>query len=135
MMIVWNDSMRTGVANIDAQHRELIERFNEFSDAIERGRGREETGALLDFVQFYAQWHFEREEHCMDEYRCPVAATNKAAHRYFTRRFGWLYEQYQQSDVDPRTIQETLTELETWIVEHITKVDTRLNPCVSAAGQ
>lgn len=131
MMIAWDESLLTGVPNIDAQHKELIDRFNELSDAVARGKGREETGRLLDFLQFYAQWHFEREEHCMDEYQCPAAAANKAAHQYFNRRFGWLYEQYQQSDVNPQTVSDTLAELETWIVNHIMKIDTRLGPCMN----
>jgi len=136
MMIEWSDALSTGMPYIDAQHKELIAHFNELSDAVVRGKGREETGALLDFLQFYAQWHFEREEHCMDEYRCPAAATNKAAHRYFVQRFNWLYEQYQRSDVNPHTVKDTLSDLEAWIVGHILKVDTRLKPCLNGdAGQ
>lgn len=129
-MIVWNDAMQTGVSYIDAQHKELIEHFNALYTAIEQGKGREETGKLLDFLQFYAQWHFEREEHCMEAYQCPAAAANSAAHRYFVRRFDWLYEQYQQSDVDARIVQDTLAELETWVVNHIVKIDTRLGACM-----
>lgn len=132
-MIVWNAALATGVPNIDAQHQELIEHFNALAAAVEQGRGREETGALLDFLQFYALWHFEREEHCMDEYRCPAAAANKAAHHYFKRRFGWLYEQYQESDANPQTVSDTLAELETWIVSHIARIDTRLGPCVNGS--
>ena len=133
-MIVWNAALATGVPHIDAQHKELIEHFNALAAAVEQGRGREETGALLDFLQFYARWHFEREERCMDEYRCPAAAVNKAAHHYFNQRFGWLYEQYQRSDVNPQTVSDTLAELETWIVNHIARIDTRLGPCVNSSA-
>lgn len=132
--IVWNETLSTGIPYIDSQHKELIENFNKLSEAVKQGKGRQETGALLDFLQFYAQWHFEREEHCMDEHRCPAAAANKAAHRYFIRRFSWLYEQYQRSDVNPQIVRETLADLEAWIIGHIMKVDAQLKPCVNGTS-
>lgn len=64
-MITWDDSMTTGVPEIDAQHKELFEKMNEFAEALACGKGRAETGEMLDFLQFYAQWHFQREETCM----------------------------------------------------------------------
>ena len=133
MMIAWNAALSTGVPYIDAQHKELIEHFNTLSDAVEQGKGREETGALLDFLQFYALWHFEREEHCMDEHKCPAAAANKASHQYFIQRFGQLYEQYQQSDVNSRVVRDALADLEVWIVNHIMKVDVQLRQCVHSS--
>jgi hemerythrin len=123
--------MTTGVPEIDAQHKELLNRFNEFVEALLTGKGREEAGKTLDFLQFYAQWHFQREEKCMDEYRCPVAAANRAAHRQFLERFGQLYEQYQDSDVNPEVMYNTFWELQDWIIKHIKRVDTQLVSCVN----
>ncbi|MCC7447227.1 MAG: hemerythrin family protein [Anaerolineae bacterium] len=129
-MITWDDSMSTGVPEIDAQHKELLDKMNEFADALEHGKGRGETGEMLDFLQFYAQWHFQREEACMDQHQCPVAAFNKQAHRQFTEKFGQLYEQYQHSNVDPRLITNTYAELQNWFVNHIRRVDAQLYTCV-----
>lgn len=127
--IIWNDAMDTGVTEIDAQHRELITQFNALVAAIEQGKGREETGEILDFLQFYAEWHFSREERCMAERQCPIAETNHRAHGAFLRTFKRLYDLYYQSNVDPRLISETLKELETWIITHIIKIDTQLRFC------
>jgi hemerythrin len=133
-MIFWDDSMKTGVPEIDSQHMELIEHFNQFSLALEQRKGREAAGQILDFLQFYAQWHFGREERCMEEYHCPVATANKKAHADFLKKFGKLYEQYQISDVNPQIIWCAFEELEAWIVNHIMRVDTRLNECVTHGG-
>jgi hemerythrin len=133
LMIMWNESMTTGVSEIDVQHKELLGKFNELYEALTAGKGREETGKMLDFLQFYAQWHFEREERCMDHYQCPVAMANKEAHRNFLKRFGELYERYQESDIDPAVVLNTFVELQDWIINHIMRIDTQLNPCV--AGQ
>lgn len=133
-MIVWDkETMSTGFDYIDTQHQHLIEQFNKLSDAIEHGKGREETGAVLDYLQFYTKWHFEREESCMEKYGCPVADANYNAHRIFLKKIDRLYEHYQESDTDPRLIFETVGELKEWIVRHIVGVDTNLHSCVPRA--
>ena len=130
-MIKWDDSMSTGIDNIDAQHKELIDNFDALLEAVAQGRGREETGEILDFLQFYSQWHFEREEHYMAEYNCPAAEENIEAHNVFRDRFGQLYEQYQSSNVDMKIMADTVNELTVWVLNHIITVDAQLYPCVA----
>ncbi len=36
----WTDDLKTGVAMIDAHHRELVEAVNDLAGAINRGEGR-----------------------------------------------------------------------------------------------
>lgn len=130
-MIAWDDTMTTGIPYIDRQHQTLIEKFNVLLEAVHNGAGREETGEILDFLQFYASWHFEREERCMTEYACPVAKANQNSHATFLTKFQRLYDAYHDSDVDPNIIYDTLDELAAWIVNHIQKIDTELNHCVT----
>jgi hemerythrin len=131
-MITWDNSMATGLSDLDAQHREIIKKFNEFSEALwcPNGMDRQVAGEVLDFLQFYALWHFEREEKCMERYHCPAAAVNKHAHAEFIKKFGGFYEQWQAGGMDLKLVRETYLELEKWIVTHIRQVDTELYPCV-----
>lgn len=131
-MITWDDSMSTGLPQIDAQHQEIIERYNELSVALARGSGadRVAAGEMLDFLQFYSTWHFEREEKCMDEYRCPVAQTNREAHAEFIAMFGDFYERWQVSTMSWELVRSTYAELGRWIENHIRGIDTALLVCV-----
>lgn len=135
-MIAWDDSMSTGLPNIDAQHKEIIGKYNELAEAMAEGKGadRRVAGELLDFLQFYSKWHFEREEECMEEYRCPAAAANKKAHAEFMAMFGQLYEQWWATSMDPRLVQATFERVGQWIVTHIQRVDSQLLACVREAG-
>ena len=135
-MITWDDSMSTGLPNIDAQHKEIIEKYNELAEALAQGSAaaRSVAGELLDFLQFYAAWHFEGEEKCMEEYKCPVAKANRQAHAEFLVMFGRLYEEWWSATMDPELVQETFTKVGEWIVNHIQRVDTQLLPCVREAG-
>ncbi len=134
-MIEWTHEMSTGIAEIDMQHKELIKRFNLLSDALNEGRGREETGKLLNFVQFYTDWHFGREERCMEEYGCPIAEHNRDQHSWFLEEFTRLYDHYYAEDTDPDVIVKTFASLERWIVDHIMRTDGELRSCVPKAQQ
>ena len=133
-MITWDESMSTGLKDIDAQHKEIITKFNEFSAAIEHGYGADLdlAGEILDFLQFYAVWHFEREEHCMAQYQCPVAQINKQAHAEFVKKFGRFYEHWQEHGIDINVTYQTFIELEEWIRNHIIGIDTQLRGCVNS---
>ena len=129
-MITWDDSMSTGVALIDAQHKMLFQKFNEFSESISGNMAREAATEILDFLQFYATWHFGREEKCMAEYNCPAAAQNKQAHAEFLSTFGGFYEQWQNRTISPELVSKTYQELENWLLNHVARTDTQLLPCV-----
>lgn len=132
-MLTWDDSMATGIPAIDGQHRELIERYNAFDAALSSSSlsARDEAGEILDFLQFYAIWHFEREEHCFEEYQCPIAAANKQAHAEFIESFGQFYEQWQTEGMDQRLIRATFADLGAWIQNHILGLDTQARFCLN----
>jgi hemerythrin len=131
-MLNWHAGMTTGVPELDHHHRQIIDRFNEFTACISLGESerRAEAGRILDFLQFYAQWHFRREEALMEKYRCPAAAENKRAHAEFLKRFGGLYEEWQTKGMDPVLVDDTFAALMEWIMNHIQGVDTRLKEVV-----
>lgn len=130
-MIIWDDSMRTGVTILDEQHKMLFQKFNEFSEALSEVTARETAGDMLDFLQFYIDWHFGQEERCMHEYKCPIAAKNKQAHAEFVKTFGQFYTQWQEGTMTPELMRQTYTELENWLVHHVLRTDTQLRSCVA----
>jgi hemerythrin len=130
-MIIWDEAtMATGVPELDAQHKMLFKKFNEFSEAITRKNSLEAAGDILDYLQFYAKWHFGEEEKCMDEYKCPIAANNKKAHAEFREKFERFYTEWQTGNMTAKLAQKTYNELEQWLVHHVARTDTQLRPCV-----
>jgi hemerythrin len=80
MSVSWNESLATGSATIDQQHRKLFAEIAALADAMKRGKGRHEIHTLLDFLGQYVVEHFREEEKLMEELNCPAAAVNKQAH-------------------------------------------------------
>ena len=66
MSIEWKSELETGNGAIDGQHREWINRYNGFISSMKEGRGREEVGKLLGFLEDYTLTHFSAEEGLME---------------------------------------------------------------------
>ncbi len=130
-MIIWDEkTMGTGVPELDAQHKKLFEKFNEFSEAIASKKSMEAAGETLDFLQFYAKWHFGQEEDCMNKYKCPIADQNKKAHAEFLKKFDRFYTEWQIGNMTSKLAGKTYNELEHWLVNHVARTDTQLRQCV-----
>ncbi len=132
--LVWDDSFKSGVLAIDAQHKYLFEVINDLADAITSGQGASTIRRALDLVKYYAEWHFGREELCMERFRCPVAGANKAAHGQFLATFQAFDSEYRQSGGSEEIALRMYQELTDWLVHHIRGIDGQLAGCVHAAS-
>lgn len=128
--LVWKDEMTTGVVELDAQHKYLIDFFNDLGYSIQKRYDPEDITKVLKVMKYYVEWHFQKEEECMLRYRCPVAADNQKAHMVFIRKFRDFQKEYEVSGGSIELAIRIYEELSDWIVNHIMVVDTKLAPCV-----
>lgn len=125
-MFVWDDSIKTGVPAVDVQHKVIIDTFNELEQHLAQGIKVITVKKTLTFLKYYAEWHFDREEKCMDRYRCPVAEINKNAHKAFLEKFTRMYQELQQTEDAEGMARRIHAELSDWLVSHIKGVDAKL---------
>ena len=130
----WDDSLSTGVRMIDIHHKELIAAINDLGEAIETGKGATSIKKLLAFLKYYAEWHFEHEEHCAAQHQCPIAATNQKAHQQFMETVGRLSDEYRLSGASEAIARNIYQELSDWLVSHILKIDTQIGQCIRQTG-
>ena len=133
LQIAWDESLSTGHRAIDVQHKYLIDIINELAVAIEKGEAASAVKTILNLLRFYTEWHFEREELCMDRHKCPAAETNKRAHGQFLETFSRFEAEYRQSGGSEDIAMRMYRELTTWLVRHIKGVDGQLAPCVHSS--
>ena len=70
--LIWNESLHcVGIAAIDDQHREIIERVNLIADAVGQGNRHEAVQEMMDDLVLFACEHFALEERLMTEYGFP----------------------------------------------------------------
>ena len=132
MALTWDTSMTTGIPRIDTQHRELIAQIKSLVEAMREGQGKSELGKMFGFLGEYVIKHFSDEEAEMERFKCPVAATNRIAHRQFAKKFSELQARFEQEGPTSAMVLEVQRALADWIVMHIKTVDTKLAACVAS---
>lgn len=128
--LVWDNALTTGDMELDAQHRFLIDTFNDLGDAIRNNSGEGSVTKILGVLKFYSGWHFGREEDCMAHYKCPAAEINKRAHATFVDKFNKFQKEYETSGGSVELALKIHEDLSDWIVKHILAVDGQLYPCI-----
>ncbi|MFQ5429957.1 MAG: bacteriohemerythrin [Phycisphaerae bacterium] len=129
--LVWSEERYAcGIREIDEQHKQLIEALNELLSGMKEGRGTEELGRILSFLEGYVVNHFSCEERHMQRLKCTACNANKAAHEEFLRRFAAIKETCEGKGISTRVVLDVETLLCDWLDQHIARVDTKLRAAV-----
>jgi len=79
--LIWNENRHcVGIAAIDDQHREIIERVNLISDAVDKVDRHEAALEMMDDLILFACEHFALEERLMTEHGFPDLEEHIAEH-------------------------------------------------------
>jgi hemerythrin len=133
-MLIWDPAFETGVAEVDADHRELIKGLNHLEEALKSGEGSKKVSSMLAFLEAYANQHFSREEACMYRLQCPTAIANKTAHQQFRETFARAKERLGAPGTGALVATQVHRELCDWISHHILQVDSGLRRCVKTTS-
>ena len=130
-MIKWQESYSVGVYVLDEQHRELFNYCNDLEKILkDREVPKDTVEQGLKFLEKYVTSHFGQEEKCMHQYACPMGKKNKLAHQKFIEAYKTFEKKFSQEKDHYQILRQLHDFLETWLVEHICKIDTRLKTCV-----
>lgn len=118
--IVWDTSFETGIDEVDAQHRRLVEIINSLAEGIGRA-SMTDLHDVLSQLKDYAQYHFRTEEGIMEAQAYPGLEDHRAEHRAFV-------DQILLFDLDVILASEGLAWdmfhfLRGWLTNHILVVD------------
>ena len=127
--LIWNDSLMTGVPEIDEQHRILVHTFNEASEKLRVEASPEVLDAITQDLLGYALYHFETEELLMRDTGYEAtddadARRHLAEHRNFSTQVLAVRDRLKAGIPIPP--HELLVFLNNWLVKHIMHTDMRL---------
>lgn len=126
MGIEWNATYEVGVAEIDAQHRELFARVSALVEAMRAARGREEVTRTIRFLSDYVQQHFGMEETLMIAHSYPGAAQHLREHTEFISTFQKLSEQLETQGATAALAIEVNNKVCNWLIRHVLGTDKAL---------
>ncbi|MCL2755361.1 MAG: hemerythrin family protein [Oscillospiraceae bacterium] len=122
-MIVLSKDMEIGVAKIDAQHKELVDRLNAVTAMGSKSVSKEETQKTLKLLGDYIIKHFTDEEALMKESAYPKLEAHKALHQSYIAEFRKLNAEFNANGYSPRFTLELSNSIINWIVRHIKSAD------------
>jgi hemerythrin len=123
MAIEWTEDLSTGVEDIDEQHKELFSRVNKLMESCRAGKGRQEVGDTLDFLESYVLEHFGTEERMMKKHEYPKFDEHKAQHVAFIEDVSKLKDEFAQGGAAVSLVVRTNAAVVDWLLQHIRKTD------------
>jgi methyl-accepting chemotaxis protein len=131
VMLAWRDEWATGIPNMDAQHRQLINLINRLHSALKRGEGAAATEAVLKELLQYTEYHFAAEEELMAHANYSGLAAQKDAHQKLVAKAKDAARRWASGDTG--VTGELMDMLTNWLPQHIVKMDKSYGPYIKAA--
>lgn len=130
--IEWDDSLSIGNDQIDDQHKELIQKLKDLSEAYSHGHEHSKILKTLDFMIDYTDFHFTDEEKLMALHDYPGLEEQKEQHEQFKTTLNNILEDYQDEGPTQSLATSINVFLLNWLVGHIKGVDLKLGQFLSA---
>ena len=119
----WADNLSVGVDTIDNQHKELINRVNQFFAALRSQSGKEETLKVLAFLSSYVVNHFRDEEAIQVRYNYPKHQEHRKLHKDFLETVKTMAADIEKNGVTSAGSTMIAMTVSNWLVNHISRQD------------
>ncbi len=116
--LTWNERLLTGINAIDAQHKTLFNSVTLLQEAVQE-RSMIRTCYMLEQLSANVSNHFRDEEYAMRLHDFPHLTEHIREHRDFTNHLYWVRKACLSHEITG----ELLTELGSWLLEHVSKSD------------
>lgn len=126
MAFVWSKDLETGNAQIDNEHKQLIQASNRLLEACAAGKGRSELANTVDFLTQYTKTHFSHEEALQVRYRYPDYANHKRYHETFIKIVENLSSRLKTEGPTVQLVAEINKQLAGWLINHIKTEDAKV---------
>jgi hemerythrin len=121
LLINWADVMSVKNAQMDADHKQLVNLINELYSAMWLDQAATVIQKCLDSLKQYVQYHFQAEEEMMAKASFPGLKAHQEVHRKFIEAVADMEKRWQDGDLD--VSEQMMDMLQGWLVDHIMKVD------------
>ena len=122
----WSSDFETHIDQIDKDHKEIIDAYENLYLKMKEGMGHEFVKELVHFLNDYIETHFEREEAFMVEIGYPELENHRIYHQEFTVQVKQLSQSLGESPNNNDLIRVNLL-IKNWLINHIVKEDMKIH--------
>ena len=124
-LINWKDEFSVGVAEVDFEHRELIELINSLYASARSGAGREVVIEALGEIYAQIASHFALDEKMMRLTRYPALREHKEDHETLLDDLRDIMDEVEDDGAYDEA--QLSTDLERWFGDHFRTHDAKLH--------
>ncbi|MBF0417532.1 MAG: bacteriohemerythrin [Magnetococcales bacterium] len=128
----WSDTLETGLADIDNDHKKLVDMVNQIHKLLKQSAGKEQVMKIMTELADYTHFHFGREEKLFEKYQYPETPSHKEKHVKLLNEVSALMTKFQEGDF--AAPMDLLTLAKSWLVQHILRTDMRYAPFFKEKG-
>ena len=121
--IQWRDSYAIGIKEIDDQHKQLFDAVDKLFAACSQGKGKEEVGNSLKFLEDYTKVHFTDEQQLHIKYNYPERINHKNIHDNFMKNFEELKREFNEKGAGVLFVSTVNKLFLDWLIKHIGSMD------------
>ncbi|MBI3447052.1 MAG: hemerythrin family protein [Magnetospirillum sp.] len=130
MTIAWDDNLKVGDIEIDADHKELIALINDFEAKAKSSDGvdKHSIQITLERLQLYAYDHFAREEYIQAVAKYEGLEENKRQHAALRKTLGDYIAKFNAGEYTDLKVAsgEMSAFLNHWLMNHILETDLKM---------
>ena len=115
----WDPSFSVGIAEIDKQHKQIIQYINELNIAFAYNKMYMVEEVLESLIE-YTKSHFSFEEKLMEEAGYHMLESHKQSHQAFVNRIIFFKERYENGE---NIAKQLKMDLQLWLISHIQNDD------------
>lgn len=118
--IKWDESYSVGIAELDDQHKKILDLINKLHETMTRQHSRQEIKSTITDLKDYAQSHFSTEEKFFEKIKYPHRKEHHKLHDKFIEHVMDLDLREEDQGISPMDI---LTFLKDWLKDHVLTED------------
>jgi hemerythrin-like metal-binding protein len=124
-LLEWRDEFHIGIAEVDHEHREMIELINGLHEEALRGDSAEKIATALGEINVRIAAHFALEEKNMEQFRYAGYPAHKADHEQLLDEIaGIMDEVYETGRYQAAALSARMS---AWFGQHFRTHDARLH--------
>ena len=131
MGIQWNQCFAIGVPEVDNQHKELFCRVSSLLGALSQGKGKQEVGNTIRFLEEYIIKHFADEEELMKAHSYPGLVNHKLEHILLMEDFARIRKNLETEGACLPLLIEIQRRLVDWLTNHIARSDKKIGEYIN----
>lgn len=121
-MLWWTDELKTGIEELDNQHKTIFEKANLVFD-LEKDSPKENVEEVFVFLMNYANNHFYEEESIMMKHNYANFLDHRKEHNYFIEEIYTIYKDVKINGMDENNITLLKALVIDWLINHISTED------------